>query len=69
MTDSVIYTSCKTGNLLVLKSGMFFYRGRMWPGLVDEKAKAVYDYPENSFNEFAGMKTALEQGLIIRWCS
>lgn len=43
---------------------MFYWRGRYFSGLVDVKTNALYDDPEDSFNEFAFIPRAIDQGLI-----
>jgi len=62
---TVKYRSVATGNLLERRPNQFYWRGRYFPGLVDVKANALYDHPEDSFNAFASIPTAIDQGLII----
>ncbi len=60
----MIYRSVSTGNLLERRPNMFYWRGRYFSGLVDVKTNALYDDPEDSFNEFAFIPRAIDQGLI-----
>jgi hypothetical protein len=45
------YYSVKTGNKLTRRPNCFYWRGRSFSGLVDEKANALYDDPEDCFME------------------
>jgi hypothetical protein len=58
------WISVKTGNVLVRKPEMFYFRGVSFHGLVDEKANALYDDPDDSFAAAGGIQSSLELGLI-----
>lgn len=59
------YMATKTHNLLVERTGQFYHRGTHFLGLVDEAANALYDHPDDSFNNYLGLPTALAEGLIV----
>ena len=61
---SKTYKSVKTGNILVVKPDMFFWRGSYFTGLVDEEANALYDNPEDSFAEHVGTEDLQNNDLI-----
>jgi hypothetical protein len=56
------YVVAATGAPLEKRPDMFHWKGRWFPGLVDDKA--CYDDPEDSFNKHVHIPTALEEGLI-----
>jgi hypothetical protein len=60
------YYSSSTNNLLTLKEDCFVYKGKRYPGLVDIKAGALYDYPPDSFCEACGLPTSIAQKLIYK---
>lgn len=58
------YIAVKSGNKLVRRAGMFYFRGVTFHGLVDEENNAFYDDPDDSFAAHTGIKSSLEKGLI-----
>lgn len=58
------YVAAATGNALERRQNMFYWQGRSFPGLVDPEQNALYDDPEDSFNEHVSIPTAIERGLI-----
>ena len=59
-----VYVSVKTGNVLVRKPGMFFWRGRWFHGLVDVDVKDLYDDPADDFSAHVGLTSSMSKGLI-----
>ena len=53
-------TKCDKGHPLDRRPAMFFWRGRYFHGLVCPVCNALYDDPEDSFEEHVGMKEMRE---------
>lgn len=60
------YRSTKTGNLLIRKPHMFFWRGQTFHGLVDVEDNSLYTDPEDDFSVAVGIRSSMKGGLIER---
>jgi hypothetical protein len=58
------YVSTKTYEVLERKAACFYWRGQYFSGLIDVKANALYDDPENSFAAVVGVPSSIEKRLI-----
>ena len=58
------YVSTTTHALLERRAACFYWRGQYFCGLVDVKANALYDDPEDSFAATLGVPSSIEKRLI-----
>jgi len=61
------YICVKNGHILVREPAKFYWRGRIFHGLIDKETNALYDDPEDSFmTHVTGTPESLALGLIKR---